>query len=68
MSSKHIIKITAQKVMAKFIFGHRFHDLNYFEVVVFLVFFEFITNLREHYQKHVNKHQFNVVLSCFKQS
>jgi hypothetical protein len=37
----------AQNVMAKFGFGHRFHDLKYFEVgLFFFIFPHFIINLR----------------------
>jgi hypothetical protein len=31
-SLKHVIKNIVKKVMAKYGFGHRFHDLKYFEV------------------------------------
>ena len=31
-SLKPVIKNTVKKVMAKYDFGHRFHDLKYFEV------------------------------------
>ena len=34
-SSKLSIKIDAQKQMVESDFGQRFHDLNYFEVVIF---------------------------------
>ena len=44
---KTIIKSTAQKVMANYCFGHRVHDLQYFEVgISFFIFLEFIINLR----------------------
>ena len=53
--------------MAKYGFGRRFHDLKYFEVGFFFIFLEFIINLRATLQNFVEKYQFNVILSCFKQ-
>ena len=61
------MKSTTQRVMAKFGFGRRFHDIKYFEVGFIFMFLEFIINLRATLQKFVEKHQFNVILSCFKQ-
>ena len=52
ISSKDIIKSIAQKVMAKYDFGSRFHDLKYFEVGKFLIL-EFFINLRAPLQKFV---------------
>ena len=45
-TSKLIIKINTQKQMATYGFGHKFHDLNYFEFYFFLIFLEFLTHLR----------------------
>ena len=39
-SSKLILKSIAQKVMSKFGFARRFHDLKYFEVGFFFIFLE----------------------------
>ena len=66
-SSKLIIKSIAQKVMAKFGFGRKFHDLKYLEFGIFFLILEFIINLRETIQIFVKKNQFDVILSCFKQ-
>ena len=58
-SSKLIIKITAQKVMANSSFERKLHDLKYFEVgFFFFIFLEFIVNLRAQLQKVLEKHQF----------
>ena len=35
-SSKLIINNNAQKQMGKYGFGHKFHDLNYFELSLFI--------------------------------
>ena len=40
-SIKLIIKSIAQKVMAKYGFGRRFHDLEYFKVTFCFIFIEF---------------------------
>ena len=62
-----LIKTTAQNVMAKFGYGRRFQDLQYFEVgSPPPIFLGFITNLRASLQTFEEKHQFNVILSCFK--
>ena len=67
--SKLIIKSTAQKVMANSGFGHRFHDLQYFGVRFFFFRFrEFVINLRASIQKLVEKYQFYIILSRFKQN
>ena len=56
-----ITKIT-QKAMAKVGFGRRFHDLIYFEVgFIFLIFLEYIINLRATLQKSVGKCQLTVI-------
>ena len=65
---KLIIKSDAQKQMVEFSFGRRFHDLNYFEVGIFFIFLEFIIYLRASSQNFVENHQFNVILSYFKQN
>jgi len=53
-SSKFIIKSTAQKVMAQFGSGHKFHDLKCFEVgICFFIFLKSIVNLRAPLQKFV---------------
>ena len=62
-SSKNIIKNSAQKVVDKFGFGLGIHDLKYFEVGIFLIFLEFIINLRAPF---IEKHHFNVILSLSK--
>ena len=54
-SSKHIIKSIAQKVMANFGLGHRFHDLQYFEVGIWVIFLEAIINLKAPLQKIIEK-------------
>ena len=53
--------------MPKFGFGCRFYHLKYFEVGIFFIFLEFIINLRATMQKFVENHQFNIILSYFKQ-
>ena len=72
--SKLMIKSIPQKVMVNFGFRRRFHDLKFYEVGFFFFFFffffiilEFVINLRASLQSFVGKHQFNVILSCFKQ-
>ena len=45
-SSKLLIKSTTQNAMVNSSFGHRSHDLIYFEVRFFFTFLEFIINLR----------------------
>ena len=65
-SSKLIIKSVARKVMANFDFGCSFHELEYFEAGIFLIFLEFIINLRAPLQKKLEKHRFYKILSCFK--
>ena len=66
-SSKLIItKCITQKVLAKSDFGHRFYDLKFLKLNYF-IFLEFIINLTTPLQNFVEKHQFNVTLSCFKQ-
>ena len=45
-SSKVIIKHNAQKHMARFGFGHKFHNLNYFDLDFFFTFLHFIIHLR----------------------
>ena len=64
-ASKVIIKGDAQKVMGKCGFGHRFHDLKYFEVGIFLIFLDFV-NLRALLKNFLEKNQFYVFLSYFK--
>ena len=61
------IKSDAQKQMIKFGFGRRFHDINYFEVMIFYIFLEFIISLKASSQNFVENHQFYGILSCFKQ-
>ena len=53
--------------MANSSFGHRFHDLKYFEVGFFSIFLEFIINLRENSQRFFERNQFNIILSWLKQ-
>ena len=53
--------------MIEFGFGRRFHDLIYFEVGIFFIFFELTIYLRASSQKFVENHQFNVILSYLKQ-
>ena len=45
-SSKFVIRSDAQKVMAKLGVGCRFHDLKYFEVVLFFIFLKFFVKLK----------------------
>ena len=67
-SSKLIIKDNAQNQMAKFGFGRNFHDLNYFELdSFFFIFVEFIIQSRSSSNNFVEIHQFNPILSYFKQ-
>jgi hypothetical protein len=42
--SKFITETIAQKMMAKFGFGHRYHDLKCFWIV--FIFLDFVVNLR----------------------
>jgi hypothetical protein len=47
-----IIKSITQKVMANYGLIRRFHDLKFCEVeFLFLIFFDFIVNLRQHHKK-----------------
>ena len=48
---KLITKSTTQKVMAKYIFGHRLHDLEYFEVGFLFILLVLSIKLREPLQK-----------------
>ena len=67
-SSKLIIKSIAQKVMANYGFGCKFHDLKYLDFrFFFFIFLEFIINMRATLQ-FCRKHKFNVILSCFKKN
>jgi hypothetical protein len=60
-STKVIIKNTTQRIMAKYGFERRFHDLKYFEVGLFpFILLEFNINLMSSLQKFVGKYQFNV--------
>ena len=61
------IKSDAQKQMVESDFGCRFHDPNYFEVINFFLFLEFIIYLRASPHNFVKNHQFNVILTYFKQ-
>ena len=55
--------------MVESTFGRRFHDLIYFEGQFFLhIVLDFIIYLRVLSQNFVENHQFNVILSCFKQT
>ena len=54
-SLKLIIESIGQKVMTKSSFEHRFHNLKYFEVGFFLVFFEFSIKSRAPIQKLYKK-------------
>jgi hypothetical protein len=45
-TSNFIIISIAQRVMGKYGFGCRFHDLEYFEVGNIFIFLEFIINLK----------------------
>jgi hypothetical protein len=45
-SSKNITKIKVQKQMAKYGFGHTFHDLKYSKHGFFFIFLKFMMNLR----------------------
>ena len=60
-SSKLIIKSTKN-----YGFGCRFDDLEYFDVGCFFMFLEFIIKSRASLHKLIEKHKFNVILSCFK--
>ena len=63
----NIVIIASQKVLAKFGFGRRFHDRKYIyklDIILFLVFLEFIINLRHRYKKQIEEKW----LSYFKQS
>ena len=60
-SSKLIMKNIAQKVMVKFGFGRKFHDLKHFEVGDFFSYSLTHINMRTTLQKIVKKHQFNVI-------
>ena len=68
-SSKLIIKSIAQEAMTDSSFGHRFHDLKYFEVgFVFFIILEFFYKLESTITKNSRrKHKFDVILSYFKQ-
>ena len=50
-----MIKSTTRKVMAKFGFGCRFHDLQYSEVGFSFIFLEFNVNLRTTLQNFCRK-------------
>jgi hypothetical protein len=64
--SKLIIKCIAQKIMLKFGFGRKFHDLQFLKLDFFPIFLEFIINLRaSSTTKFVEKHQLDVILSFF---
>jgi hypothetical protein len=52
--------------MANFGFGCRFYELEYVEARIFFIFLEFIINLRAPLQNILEKHLFNVILTCFK--
>ena len=45
-SSIVIFKSIAHKDMAKSFVLHRFHDIKYFEVIIFFLILEFIINMR----------------------
>ena len=67
-SSKLIVESDAQKVIAKFGFGHRFHDLKYFEVGFFFHVCWIPNKLEGHHCRFfVENYQFNIIWSCFKQ-
>ena len=66
-SSKLIIKSDAQKQMVEFGFGRRFHDLKYFEVGIFFHKPLIHYLLKGIIIKFVENHQFNVIISYFKQ-
>ena len=66
-SPKFIIKNTTQRTMVKFVFGHRFHDLKYFEIRFFLTFLIFIINLRAPLHKFVEMIQFDEFFTYYKQ-
>ena len=51
--------------MAKFDFGHRFHDLKYFGVGFFIIFLEFIIKLRAPLQKELENNKLNVIFIMF---
>jgi hypothetical protein len=59
-SSKLIMKSNAQKQMAKFSLGCKFHDINYFEIDFIFYALEVIVERK----KLVEDHQFNSILSC----
>jgi len=56
--SKTIIKSIALKEMAKFGFGHKFHDLNILMLKFSFIFLEFVMNLRVSLQKVVKRNKF----------
>ena len=67
-SSKLINKSDVRKQIVKFGFGCEFHDLNYFELYLFIkmiyfsIFFEFIIHLRSSSNIFVQNRHFNVIL------
>ena len=65
-SSKLIIQSNAQKQMARSSFGRQFKTLNILSLD-FFTFLEFIIHLWSSSNILVENHQYNVLLSCFKQ-
>lgn len=62
------LESTTQKMMAKYGVGLRFHAIKYIEIIYFLVIFlKFIINLRALLLMFVEKHQFDVIVSYYKQ-
>lgn len=62
-----IIECTAQKVMVKYGYGCKFHDLKYFEVGFLFTFLAFVINLRAPIQFFfVKKYQSNVIYHVLK--
>ena len=58
---KVIIISIAQRVLVKYGFGRRFHDLKYFEVRIFFIFLQFIIKLRNlDIKLFRTNHQFNI--------
>ena len=51
--SKLMIKNIAQKVMTKFSFVQRFHNLEYLTLTFWFLFLEFIIDLRASLQKQI---------------
>ena len=65
--SKPIIKIIAQKVWLNLVLDVDFMTLKKIKLDFLFIFIEFITNLKATLQNLVEKHQFYVILSYFKQ-